>query len=104
MRFSAVISPKEFQGGRPLNEIRLVSLALPTKPSSLLNSIWSPLCATVNVCPDRQGSGCGSHRYVPDRFGSASLAGTVVDGALAAVIATTNIKTDLVSIISSFRI
>jgi hypothetical protein len=99
MRFSAVITPNEFQGGRPLNEIRLVSLALPTKPLSLLNSIWSPLCVTVNICPDRQGSGCGSHRYRPDRFGSASSAPTVPGRKVAAVIATTNLKTDPVSII-----
>src|SRR5258707_1123766 len=102
IRSSAVITPSEFQGGRPLNEIRLVSLALPTRSLSLLNSIWSPLCVTVNIWPDRQGSGCGSHRYLPERFGSASSARTIPGRALVAVIATTEIKTHLLGgIISS---
>jgi hypothetical protein len=32
MRLSAVITPNEFQGGKPLSEIRLVSLELPPRP------------------------------------------------------------------------
>jgi hypothetical protein len=48
-RFSAVITPSEFQGGMPLREILLVSFACPTTPPSLLNSNSAPVWVTVKV-------------------------------------------------------
>src|SRR5690348_13407093 len=67
-------TPSMFQGPPTLSVVSLVSCALACSPLSLASSAVRPCWVSVNVAPERHGSGCGSQRYLPLSSGAAFAA------------------------------
>src|SRR5438093_10926436 len=67
-------TPSMFHGPPTLSVVSLVSCAVARSPLSLAISSVRSRCVTVNVAPERHGSGCGSQRYLPPSSGAAFAA------------------------------
>src|ERR687888_268787 len=63
-----------FHGPPTLSVVSLVSCAMARSPLSLAISSVRSCWVTVNVAPERHGSGCGSQRYLPLSSGAALAA------------------------------